>query len=105
MTSLTLPQLEVLRRVRGEATRPGRSLADAFVNCQRYYAEAGFPDEWWLHHQGGMAVYAAREVVAIPETSREIQSGQTFAGNPSITGAKSEEPFVLTGNGSEVIRA
>jgi len=94
---------EILGRMREEATRPGRPLADAFADCKRFYAEAGFPDEWRLHHQGGMAGYAAREIVASDETAQEIQPGQAFAWNPSITGAKAEETFILTGNGPEVI--
>ena len=94
---------EVLRRFREEATRPGRTLADAFKDCKSFYAEAGFPDEWRLHHQGGMAGYAAREIIATPETRQEIQVGQAFAWNPSITGAKAEETFILTGDGPEVI--
>jgi Xaa-Pro dipeptidase len=94
---------EVLRRLREEATRPGRTLADAFEDCKSFYAETGFPDEWRLHHQGGMTGYAARELIATPETKVEIQPGQAFAWNPSITGAKAEETFILTENGPEVI--
>jgi Xaa-Pro aminopeptidase len=94
---------EILYRMREEATRPGHSLADAFEDCKSFYAEVGFPDEWRLHHQGGMAGYAAREVIASPETEQEIQVGQAFAWNPSITGAKAEETFVLTGDGPVVI--
>jgi Xaa-Pro dipeptidase len=94
---------EILRRMREEVTRPGRTLADAFADCKTFYAEAGFPEEWRLHHQGGMAGYAAREIVASEETVQEIYTGQAFAWNPSITGAKAEETFILTGNGPEVI--
>ncbi|MCA1688806.1 MAG: M24 family metallopeptidase, partial [Actinobacteria bacterium] len=63
----------ILRHMREEATSPGRSLADAFADCRRFYAEAGFPDEWKLHHQGGMTGYASREVIATPETLQEIR--------------------------------
>ena len=94
---------EILRRMREEAARPGRALADVFEDCKGFYADAGFPDEWRLHHQGGMAGYAAREIIASPETRQEIQAGQAFAWNPSITGAKAEETFILTENGPEVI--
>jgi Xaa-Pro dipeptidase len=93
----------ILRRMREEATRPGRTLADAFQDCQRFYAEAGFPDEWRLHHQGGMTGYASREIVATPDTRQEIHTWQAFAWNPSITGAKAEETFILTEAGPEVI--
>lgn len=94
---------EILRRMREEATHPGRALADAFEDCKGFYAEAGFPDEWRLHHQGGMAGYVSREVIATPESRQEIQIGQAFAWNPSITGAKAEETFILTEDGPEVI--
>jgi Xaa-Pro dipeptidase len=93
----------ILRRMREEAIRPGRTLADAFADCQRFYAETGFPDEWRLHHQGGLTGYASREVIAAPQTQQEIRVGQAFAWNPSITGAKAEETFVLTESGPEVI--
>jgi hypothetical protein len=46
---------EILRRMREEATRKGRTLAQAFDDCRRFYAEAGFPEGWQYHHQGGMA--------------------------------------------------
>jgi Xaa-Pro dipeptidase len=93
----------ILGRMREEATRPGYTLADAFADCQRFYAEAGFPDEWKLHHQGGMTGYASREVIATPHTEQQIRVGQAFAWNPSITGAKAEETFILTEDGPEVI--
>ncbi len=93
----------ILNRIRDEATTPGRTLADAFEDCQRFYAEAGFPGEWKLHHQGGMTGYVSREVIATPHTHQETQIGQAFAWNPSITGAKAEETFILTEDGPEVI--
>jgi Xaa-Pro dipeptidase len=93
----------ILNRMREVATRPGRTLADAFEDCQRFYAEEGFPEEWKLHHQGGMTGYASREVIATPQTHQEIRVGQAFAWNPSITGAKAEETFVLGEGGPDVI--
>jgi antitoxin VapB len=94
---------EILRRMREEATRPGRTLADAFEDCRRFYTEAGFPEGWTDHHQGGTTGYASREVVATPETRQEIRTGQAFAWNPSLEGAKTEETFVLGEGGPEVL--
>lgn len=94
---------EILARMREEATRPGRTLAEAFEDCCRFYEEAGFAEEWRLHHQGGITGYASREVIATPFTEVEIEVGQAFAWNPSVTGAKAEETFVLTEAGSEVV--
>jgi antitoxin VapB len=93
----------ILVHLREEATQPGRTLAEAFQDCQRFYDEVGFRDEWMLHHQGGMTGYASREIIATPQAHQEIQLGQAFAWNPSITGAKAEETFVLTESGPEVI--
>jgi Xaa-Pro aminopeptidase len=94
---------EILRRMREEATRPGRTLAEAFEECRRFYAEAGFPDGWRDHHQGGMTGYASREVVATPDAGQEIRTGQAFAWNPSLEAAKTEETFVLGEDGPEVL--
>ena len=94
---------EILRRMREEATRPDRTLADAFEECRRFYAESGFPDGWRYHHQGGMTGYASREAVATPAAKQEIQAGQAFAWNPSLEGAKTEETFVLGEDGPEVL--
>jgi Xaa-Pro dipeptidase len=94
---------EILARMREEATLPGRTLADAFEDCTRFYAEAGYPGEWRLHHQGGSCGYLSREVIATPDTHDRIEIGNAFAWNPSITGYKSEETFVLTRNGPDVM--
>lgn len=94
---------EILHRMREEASRPERTLSEAFEDSRRFYAEAGFPDGWRDHHQGGLTGYASREVVATPETHTEIEAGQAFAWNPSLTGAKAEETFILTDAGPEVL--
>lgn len=94
---------EILARMRDEATKPGRTVAEAFADCQRFYAEAGFPDEWRLHHQGGLTGYRSRELIATPRTDYLIEPGQAFAWNPSIRGAKAEDTFVLTETGPEVV--
>jgi hypothetical protein len=94
---------EILMRMREEATRPGRTLADAFEDCTRFYREAGFAGEWERHHQGGLTGYASREVIATPSSDHVIGEGQAFAWNPSVVGAKAEETFVLTEAGADVV--
>jgi Xaa-Pro dipeptidase len=94
---------EILRRMREEATREERTLAQAFEDCRRFYAEAGFPEGRKDHHQGGMTGYASREIIATPETQQEIKEAQAFAWNPSLEGAKAEETFVLDQDGPEIL--
>jgi Xaa-Pro dipeptidase len=94
---------EILHRMREEATREGYTLAQAFDDCRRFYAEAGFPESWRYHHQGGMTGYASREVIANPSSQQQIKEGQAFAWNPSLEGAKAEETFVLGPDGPEVM--
>jgi len=94
---------ELLRRMREEATREGRTLAQAFEDCRRFYGEAGFAEGWRDHHQGGMTGYASRELIATRRTQQEIREGQAFAWNPSLEGAKAEETFVLGPHGPEIL--
>ena len=94
----------ILARMR-EATRPGRTLGDVFADCRSFYAEAGHPDGWRHHHQGGLTGYRSREVIAAPGVAREIAAGQAFAWNPSLPGAKAEETFLLTPDGPEILCA
>jgi Xaa-Pro aminopeptidase len=97
---------EAVARIDAEmiaATRPGSTLGNVFSRAQSAYAAAGFPDEWKLHHQGGSAGYAPREVTATPATTEPILLGQAFAWNPSIAGAKSEDTILVGEDSNEVI--
>jgi antitoxin VapB len=85
------------------ATRPNNTLGDVFQKAQAAYAYAGFPDEWQLHHQGGSAGYAPREITATPESTQPILPGQAFAWNPSITGVKSEDTILVGERSNEII--
>jgi antitoxin VapB len=96
---------EAVARIDAEmiaATRPGNTLGDVFSRAQSAYTATGFPDEWKLHHQGGSAGYAPREVTATPTSTEPILIGQAFAWNPSVTGTKSEDT-ILVGDGSNEI--
>lgn len=84
-------------------TRPGATLGEIFARALAVYAETGFADEWRLHHQGGPAGYEPREVVATPGDAHVVAAGQTYAWNPSITGAKSEDTILVTPQGHEVL--
>ncbi len=90
------------------ATRPGQTLGQIFARAQTAYAQAGgvvpnAADEWQLHHQGGPAGYEAREYVGTPGSTDTVAVGQTYAWNPSITGTKVEDTFVVGETANEVL--
>ncbi|MGB9624603.1 MAG: M24 family metallopeptidase [Phycisphaerae bacterium] len=84
-------------------TRPGRTLGEVFREAQQSYAEAGYPDEWKRHHQGGSTGYLGREVRAEPSCDVVILANQAFAWNPSIAGTKSEDTILVTDGGPEIL--
>lgn len=79
------------------ASRPGRTLGDVFGEIQRAYADAGFPDGWQGHHQGGVAAYEPREYLALPNNEDVLEPGMVCAWNPSLPGAKSEDSVIVGG--------
>jgi Xaa-Pro aminopeptidase len=81
-----------------EATVPGASYGSAFAAGQKQYKAEGFAKEWELHHQGGPTGYAGRDYVVTPGESRLVLPNQAVAWNPSITGAKTEDTFVIEGS-------
>lgn len=87
------------------ATRPGSSLADVFHHGVEAYAQVGFANEWQLHHQGGLAGYEPREIIATPDATGTVEIGQAFAWNPSITGVKSEDTILIGESENEIITA
>ena len=78
------------------ASLPRRTLGSILEAAQRAYADAGFPDEWRLHHQGGLLGYRPRERLATPGDPTVLVPGMAVAWNPSITGAKLESSHLLT---------
>jgi antitoxin VapB len=87
------------------ASRPGQRLCDVLKKGIDAYRAAGFPDEWERHHQGGLAGYAPREIVATPASDDEVVVGKVYAWNPSIPGAKSEDTILVGKDGNEILTA
>jgi len=77
------------------ASQPGTSLEEVFRVAQETYARVGFEGEWKLHHQGGLAGYTPRDVLAVPGETTLLEPGMVCAWNPSITGAKSEDSVMV----------
>lgn len=87
------------------ATRPGRGLGEILQRGVTAYAEVGYPEEWRDHHQGGMAGYEPRELIATPGSTETVILGQAYAWNPSIRGTKSEDSILVSQAGPEILTA
>lgn len=85
------------------ATRPGRKIRDIFQEAANVYRAVGYPDEWRKHHQGGLAGYEPREIVATPTVEGDVSLGQVYAWNPSITGSKSEDTILIGEQNNEIL--
>jgi len=86
-----------------DQTRPWRSVGDIFQKARDVYAEVVFPDEWQKHHQGGPVGYEPREFIVTPDMDDRVEIGQAYAWNPSITGTKSEDTFLVGENENEIL--
>ena len=84
-------------------SRAGVSLAEVFQKGTDQYTSEGFPQEWDLHHQGGLTGYAGREIFGTASSQYRLKNGQVVTWNPSITGTKSEDTVLLTEAGPEVL--
>jgi Xaa-Pro aminopeptidase len=82
-----------------DAVRPGQSLAAVYHAFDAAYRHANRPVAIREHHQGGIAGYLAREIVASPSTATGIETGMAFAFNPSFAGMKVEDTFLLGADG------
>jgi Xaa-Pro dipeptidase len=87
------------------ATETGASGAQLYQIAADAYAEKGFAGEINFHHQGGAAGYKSRDWVAHPKNGETVVQNQAFAWNPTVAGAKTEETFITSGEGFEIITA
>ena len=77
------------------STRPGSKVKDVFQTGLKAYAEAGFPEDWRLLHQGGLTGFASREYLASMNSEEKIVLYQAYAWNPAIRGIKSEDTILV----------
>lgn len=68
------------------------------VIAQSYF-QNGHPHAIREHHQGGTTGYLSREVIATPATTDLLAGNMAVAWNPSLSGVKIEDTFVLLENG------
>ncbi|WP_448523324.1 M24 family metallopeptidase [Pseudothermotoga sp.] len=83
------------------SSKPGKRLNEVFEEIKKAYITVNKPHEWFLHHQGGLAGYNAREMIANEDTDYALKAGNVVAWNPTITGTKSEDTFLILEEGLE----
>lgn len=98
-TRIEAAALDATRR----AAADNGSAGDVFASIREAYADAGWPDEWRRHHQGGATGYAGREWIARPGCDAAILTPMAYAWNPTVEGAKSEDTVLLAGGAIEVL--
>ena len=85
------------------ASVPGAGLRDLFDVAVRAYKSTGYDGEWRHHHQGGVAGYEPREILATPASEEALAANHVVAWNPTIRGTKSEDTALIAEAGAEVL--
>ncbi len=85
------------------ATVPGIQTSTIFNKACDLYEELGYHNEWKLHHQGGAIGYDVRDYICSSDSKEIVQENQAFCWNPSISGTKSEDAFIVMNDGFKFI--
>lgn len=86
-----------------EKTKIGEKMNLPVLAAVETYRKLGYPDEWKLHHQGGAMGYYARDIRVTPTCEEIVRRNQAFCWNPTISGTKSEDGFIVTDSGPVMI--
>lgn len=78
------------------ATKPGVDDIVPLNIAKRMYADFGYPDMWKMHHQGGPQSYTNGFYLITESMHKVIQLHQCYGYNPTITGTKTEDGFIVT---------
>ncbi len=86
-----------------KATTIGADNLDAFEVAKNSYEEFGYKDMWKVHHQGGPQGYTNGYYLITPNKHETVVENQCYCYNPSITGTKTEDAFIVTKDGPIMI--
>ena len=81
------------------ASKPGVDELVPYNIAVKMYEDYGYHEMWKVHHQGGPQSYTNGFYLITPDTHNVIQLHQCYGYNPSITGTKTEDGFVVTEEG------
>lgn len=79
-------------------TKIGEEMRIPVLSAMEEYEKRGYKEEWKLHHQGGSMGYYPRDIRVAPNTMEKVVKNQAFCWNPSISGTKSEDGFIVSEN-------
>lgn len=88
-----------IENLMASATKPGIDDLEILELSKKLYSEAGYPDMWRMHHQGGPQSYTNGFYLITPSSHEVVRLNQCYGYNPSITGTKTEDGFIVTQNG------
>ena len=80
-------------------TRPGVDDIEIFNLFKKMYADFGYPDMWKEHHQGGPQSYTNGFYLISDNNHEVIRLHQAYCYNPTITGTKTEDGFIVMEDG------
>ena len=80
----------------------GKNLVDLFEKGKTFYKEAGYPNEWRNHLQGGISGYKPLEYVINATNKIAINENNIMGFNPTIAGVKAEDPILIEKNKSQI---
>lgn len=108
--SAAFPKLRSIKEKILAACRPGTTYGEVIDHLDSAYREAGYPNEWRNHYQGGPIGFSQREFEIAPanQDSRwyrhSLEVGTALAFNPSLPGgAKLEDTYILTESGLDPV--
>jgi len=88
-----------IENIMAGATKPGVDDLEIFELSKKLYADAGYPEMWRVHHQGGPQSYTNGFYLMTQDRHEVVRLNQCYGYNPSITGTKTEDGFIVTGDG------
>ena len=88
-----------IENVMVDATRPGVDDVEIFELSKKLYAEAGCPEMWKVHHQGGPQSYTNGFYLMNQDVHGVVRLNEVYGYNPSITGTKTEDAAIITEDG------
>lgn len=86
-----------------EAATPGEEYRSVLEAAKKAYREAGFPEEWREHHQGGLSGYHLPDFRVTLEEGWRVQPGTVICWNPTIAGVKTEDTVLVRADGPELL--